>query len=216
MHYYLYQVTNNLNGKIYVGVHKTEDLDDGYMGSGRVICAAIKKYGIDNFSKVILETFLTSEEMFKREKEVVTEEFLVRPDTYNIRRGGDGGFDFINKNGLHHKGFESAAERNRLITQFVKGHKFGSIGGMKSVEMKKGIHDPNVPRYTQGMLGKKQSVDTKIKIGTFNSKNMTGNKNGNKQIIDSKGNIFNSVIECARFYNVSTETIRIWRKKSKL
>jgi len=32
MHYYLYQITNKVNGKIYVGVHKTQNLDDGVYG----------------------------------------------------------------------------------------------------------------------------------------------------------------------------------------
>jgi hypothetical protein len=100
MHYYLYEIRNIINGKIYVGVHKTKVLDDGYMGSGKVIKRAIEKYGVDNFTKTILETFETQEEMFTREKEVVNEEFLCREDTYNLRRGGNGGWDYINKNNL--------------------------------------------------------------------------------------------------------------------
>lgn len=100
MFYYLYEVRNNINGKIYVGVHKTHDLDDGYMGSGKVINRSIEKYGIDNFTKTILEHFDSAEAMYAREKEVVNEEFLDRNDTYNLRRGGFGGFDYINKNGL--------------------------------------------------------------------------------------------------------------------
>ncbi len=95
-YYILYQVTNNLNGKIYVGVHKTKNLDDGYMGSGKVINAAIKKYGIENFTRIILEQFENAAAMYAREKEVVTDEFLLREDTYNLRRGGHGGFDYIN------------------------------------------------------------------------------------------------------------------------
>lgn len=98
MHYYLYQITCLVNNKIYVGVHKTHDLNDGYMGSGKVIKAAFAKHGANNFTKVILETFDTSEAMYAREKEVVTDEFLAREDTYNLRRGGTGGFDYINKN----------------------------------------------------------------------------------------------------------------------
>ena len=97
MHYYLYQITNLVNGKIYVGVHKTRDMNDGYMGSGKTILRAIKKYGTNSFRKDILETFQDELSMYAREKEVVTEEFLSRKDVYNLRRGGSGGFDHINK-----------------------------------------------------------------------------------------------------------------------
>jgi hypothetical protein len=99
MKYYLYQITNNVNNKIYVGVHKTKDLNDGYMGSGKIIKRAINKHGIDNFTKVILEQFDNAEAMYAKEKEIVTPEFLLREDTYNLRRGGSGGFDYINKTG---------------------------------------------------------------------------------------------------------------------
>lgn len=103
MHYYLYEIRNNLNGKIYVGVHRAKSLDDGYMGSGKVIKRAIQKHGLENFTKVILETFDDSTTMYAREKEVVTDEFLSRDDVYNLRRGGDGGFDYLNKTpGLKH------------------------------------------------------------------------------------------------------------------
>jgi len=103
MFYYMYQIKNKVNDKIYVGVHKTSNMNDSYMGSGKVIGAAINKYGIENFEKTVLETFESSEEMFKREKEVVTEDFLSRDDVYNLRRGGSGGFDYLNKTGQNNK-----------------------------------------------------------------------------------------------------------------
>ena len=100
MHYYLYEIRNNLNGKIYIGVHRTTNLNDGYMGSGKIIKNAIEKYGVENFSKTILEFFNNEDEMYQREKEVVTDEFLIQDHVYNLRRGGNGGFDYINSSGI--------------------------------------------------------------------------------------------------------------------
>lgn len=103
MFYYMYQITNLVNNKIYVGVHKTKNFNDGYMGSGKVIKSAIKKHGILNFEKVILETFENSETMYLRESEIVNIGFLQRNDVYNIRCGGLGGFDHINDGSEEHR-----------------------------------------------------------------------------------------------------------------
>lgn len=89
--YYLYQITNLINGKIYIGVHKTNNLNDGYMGSGHHLKNAIRCYGIENFRKDILQTFSSEEEMYKAEAEIVNKDFLLREDVYNIALGGNGG-----------------------------------------------------------------------------------------------------------------------------
>lgn len=101
MYHYLYEIKNTINGKIYIGVHKTKDLNDEYMGSGKVLRQAIEKYGIEAFTKTILEYFDTYEDALAKEKEVVNSAFLLREDVYNIRSGGKGGFDWIVKNNLH-------------------------------------------------------------------------------------------------------------------
>lgn len=88
--FYLYRITNTINERIYIGVHQTEDLEDGYMGSGKYLIAAQKKYGIENFKKEILEFFTNEEEMFLKEFEIVNEEFVKQDNTYNIFTGGRG------------------------------------------------------------------------------------------------------------------------------
>ena len=100
MHYLIYKTTNRINGKFYIGAHQTVDLKDKYLGSGKHLKYAIKKYGIKNFDKEILFDFSNPEEMFQKEAEIVTSSFILREDTYNIKIGGFGGFDWINKNGL--------------------------------------------------------------------------------------------------------------------
>lgn len=101
MFYTVYKITNNINGKVYVGAHVTDDLDDDYMGSGIHIARAIKKHGLDNFTKEILHTFDSVEEMYAKEAEIVNEDFVKRKDTYNMVVGGKGGFEYVNQNGLN-------------------------------------------------------------------------------------------------------------------
>lgn len=87
-YHYFYKITNKTNNHFYYGVHNTYDLDDGYMGSGKRLHIAYKKYGIENFTKEILKFFDSAEEAFKYEEYIVNEEMIKRDDCYNIQIGG--------------------------------------------------------------------------------------------------------------------------------
>ena len=177
MFYYLYEIKNNLNDKIYVGVHKTKNMDDGYMGSGKVIQRAIQKNGLENFTKTIRETFDNSEAMFRREKEVVTDEFLARSDTYNLRRGGFGGFDYLNKTGLnrggksretHQTGWKTFAKNDNNIAKHLdRWRKIQHLGAIARMEkFPKGTFD-----------GRLHSENTKLAIGEKSAVHQRGEGN---------------------------------------
>lgn len=95
-YHYFYKITNKINNHYYYGVHNTDNLDDGYMGSGKRLKYAYEKYGIENFSKEILKFFETSKEAFQYESEIVTENLVRNEECYNLCVGGRN----INQNNL--------------------------------------------------------------------------------------------------------------------
>jgi len=88
MIFLVYKITNLINDKEYIGIHKTDDVNDSYMGSGNLIKIAIKKYGKENFKKDILKTFDTEDEALQYERYLVNEEYVNNLNTYNIALGG--------------------------------------------------------------------------------------------------------------------------------
>ena len=56
-YHYIYKTTNLKNGKFYVGMHSSDNLNDGYLGSGTRLRRSIRKNGKENFKIEILEFF---------------------------------------------------------------------------------------------------------------------------------------------------------------
>jgi hypothetical protein len=91
-YHYIYKTTCKLNNKYYIGIHSTDNLDDGYMGSGKRLWNAIKKHGKENFEVEFLEFFDNRKDLINREIEIVNENFIQDPMCMNIKVGGFGGF----------------------------------------------------------------------------------------------------------------------------
>lgn len=88
--YTVYKITNKINGKFYVGVHKTNNPYDNYMGSGVAVRRAIDKYGKENFQKEVLFITNIKEAAYSKEAELTVD--FIREDCYNMKQGGVGGF----------------------------------------------------------------------------------------------------------------------------
>jgi len=94
-YYIIYKTTNIINNNYYIGMHQTPNKDDGYLGSGLLLKRAIKKHGRENFKKEILFELKNKQQMVDKEKELVTNKETNDPNCYNIKLGGEGGFDHI-------------------------------------------------------------------------------------------------------------------------
>ncbi len=174
-YYTIYKTTNKVNDKIYIGQHITDDLNDNYLGSGKIIKSAIDKYGSDNFEKEILFVFETYEEMNLKEVEIVTEDFIKRKDTYNLKIGGTGNWWYVNTT-------RTEDEQKRLS---VLG---GKVSGKRHAELLKNDSDyrkAHINRFTKAtagvyksrFAGKKHLEKSKQKIGQANSVYQKGEKN---------------------------------------
>jgi len=153
MFYTIYKITNILNGKFYVGKHQTKDLNDGYMGSGKILKRAIEKHGIDNFQKEILFIFDNEQEMNDKEKELVT----LHEMSYNLCPGGKGGFGYINENVHSIEDRRKFAKNNFTKEVLVKN---GKLVGPKNL---KKAHEEGKISY-DNFTGKKHSEESKEKI----------------------------------------------------
>lgn len=92
--HYIYKITRE-DGKYYIGMHSTDDLDDGYFGSGQLLWKSIKKHGKEKHNKEILEFSSSRQELKIRERTLVNEEILNDPLCMNLKLGGEGGWDHI-------------------------------------------------------------------------------------------------------------------------
>ena len=185
MFYTIYKTTNLINGKIYIGKHQTKDINDFYMGSGKHLRHSIQKYGIENFKKEILFQFDNEEEMNAKEAELVTEEFCLREDTYNLCVGGQGGFSHINrdkefmfqknsKGGIKGSKTTNELRRFKLATdqQYRDFYRQATTNSVIKAKIQSDINNPDGQ-----FAGKKHTEEAKRKIGIKNSENQIGSKN---------------------------------------
>ena len=141
MAFYIYLTTNLINGKIYIGQHKSEKYDSSYYGSGKILKSAINKYGIENFSKVILKFFDDKKSAEEYERFLVNEEYVNREDTYNLTIGGNVCILCGEKNGFYGK--KHSKETIERIRKSKQGKPVNYPKSIKTTELKIGFNTFN-------------------------------------------------------------------------
>jgi len=149
------------------------------MGSGKYLKRAIAKHGLEAFSKEILFVFNTEEEMNAKEAEIVTEEYCLREDTYNLCPGGKGGWGYVNQNGLA-KGFNDSSialaagkQAGKIHANRIKNDKKYRLENYKRLLKRQNDRLKN-GTFVNGFKGKTHTEETKAKMRK--SKNL-GNNN---------------------------------------
>lgn len=163
-HGYIYETTNIINGKKYIGQSTIWHRKETYLGSGKLFKSALKKYGKNNFKKQYLAYCKTQKELDKTEQLFIK---IYKPE-YNIALGGNG------------KGSISDVMKKK-IGNSLKGFKHSADTLIKMSESKKGIkhtkeHIEKLKKNHVGFKGKKHSEEAKQKIGQSASLRRTGMK----------------------------------------
>ena len=136
---YVYSITNNINGKKYVGLHKSTEFDPDYWGSGKLIHQAYNKYGKENFTREILEWALTYEELQEKEKYWI-KSLDTYENGYNLTLGGDGGVTWASPELNPAKTPEAREKIRQQKLELAENHP------MKSEEQRKHISECNKGR----------------------------------------------------------------------
>lgn len=89
---YIYITTNLVNNKKYIGKKESSVFVSEYLGSGRLIKRAIKKYGKENFVVKVIQWCETVDELNQAERyHIKLNNAQQDPMYYNISEGGDWG-----------------------------------------------------------------------------------------------------------------------------
>jgi hypothetical protein len=165
----VYKTVHVPTNRFYIGRHVTNDIDDGYFGSGTIISRLLKKHPKEDFNRVILLKAESSEDMLKAENRFI-EEFLDDPLCLNLIQG-DPRVSGIIRHSIKSK---------QKISKSLTGHKAWNKGIKVTDEVKEKISAALTGRSaTQGFIGNTHSIESKLK--------MKGKRDVTRE--DMKGNI---------------------------
>lgn len=162
MYHYVYKTINLINNKYYIGVHSTHKLNDGYLGSGQIIKDAIVKYGKSNFKIDILKYFETRELALLYEVEIITQDVINDPDSYNLIPGGANISKFGKKDKDETRLKKSLSRKTMLSKNgYSNLTKLRISESVKRLHLNGGIYPVKKKKLSKEELSKLKSENTK-------------------------------------------------------
>ena len=174
-YHYIYKTVNLITGKYYLGMHSTSNLEDEYLGSGKILKHSLNKYGKENHKLEILEHLENRDLLKQREKEIINEKVLKDPLCINLKIGGEGWQIHTIQ---QYKIISSIGGKSAVpILASLRLNKEWNekTGKSISIGLKKAILEGRhiVPSF----INKKHSIETLIKMQNSHIGKHTGSKN---------------------------------------
>lgn len=199
-YHYIYKTTCKVTGKYYIGMHSTDNLDDGYLGSGKRLWYSIRKYGEENHEIEKLEFFETREKLREREIQIVNEDLINDPLCMNLSLGGGGFINSETSNVARQRG----NEKMRWLFENDKEWRERK-SKQSSYIMKKNHKEGKLTRFD--WTGHKHSEESKRKISEANKGKQNGIKNS------QYNTTFVHNLELKKNKRVKKEDVDIWIAK---
>lgn len=162
MHYLIYETTNLVDGKKYIGKHTADKIDDDYLGSGIYLQRAVRKYGKENFSKKILFECASEEEMNTKEIQIINQNIVNNSMYYNLAYGGQGGVIVLKKDHplyeetckkISETKLKNSAQNSECVKELHRLKKVGMYGKKQTEHQKETV--------SKLLKGKKQTEEHK-------------------------------------------------------
>jgi hypothetical protein len=173
-YHFIYKTTCLINNNYYIGMHSTDNLSDGYIGSGVRIRNSIRAHGRKYHEIEILEFFENRELLIQREIELVNEELLNDPMCMNLQPGGGGGF--INKDHMEKAQLAAAISTNKKIKENPENWKNSMKDNSEKIS-KKLISLYESGEFIPPFKGRNHSFETILKMKDSAKGKHEGQKN---------------------------------------
>lgn len=236
--YYTYSIHINnpkssLHNKWYYGKHETNNIDDGYMGSGKIIKNYIKKYGVIGLEKNILSYYNNRYELCNAEEKLIEEMRKQRgTECLNMHQGGSGGHwvEYISKeeynrrcqlvkDGVHKRFSKEELSQRAKYAGLSKRNKnkewkdkMSEIYSASRKNMRKEDKDILYNKVSQSLKTYYNTEEGKIEWEERLKKNKDSNVCKSKEWREQFYSYFNHTPEYFRKYNKQKESLNLFNK----